>query len=149
MCNDFRSNDKNGEQVLEKIKTIIAAFMATYFLDTSALVIIYSIFFISYWVLLLAKFRFDDTRSVIKMIATVILCVILVAAIFECNKETTLDVIIYAFILLLILIAIEGFFKKKLLQFYSEEFVYKNLLSPFFNSVVGSLIALLFKSLTS
>ena len=149
MCNDFRSNDKYGEQVLEKIKTIIAAFMATYFLDTSALMIIYSIFFISYWVLLLAKFRFDDTRSVIKMITTVILCVILVAAIFEYNKETTLDVIIYAFILLLILIAIEGFFKKKLLQFYSEEFVYKNLLSPFFNSVVGSLIALLFKSLTS
>ncbi|MFN3698384.1 MAG: hypothetical protein ACK4VO_13180 [Pseudobdellovibrio sp.] len=149
MCNDFRSNDKYGEQVLEKIKTIIAAFMATYFLDTSALMIIYSIFFISYWVLLLAKFRFDDTRSVIKMITTVILCVILVAAIFEYNKETTLDVIIYAFILLLILIAIEGFFKKKLLQFYSEEFVYKNLLSPFFNSVVGSFIALLFKSLTS
>jgi len=149
MCNDFRSNDKYGEQVLEKIKTFIAAFMATYFLDTSALMIIYSIFFISYWVLLLAKFRFDDTRSVIKMITTVILCVILVAAIFEYNKETTLDVIIYAFILLLILIAIEGFFKKKLLQFYSEEFVYKNLLSPFFNSVVGSFIALLFKSLTS
>jgi len=149
MCNDFRSNDKYGEQVLEKIKTFIAAFMATYFLDTSALMIIYSIFFISYWVLLLAKFRFDDTRSVIKMITTVILCVILVAAIFEYNKETTLNVIIYAFILLLILIAIEGFFKKKLLQFYSEEFVYKNLLSPFFNSVVGSFIALLFKSLTS